>query len=200
MSKIISNNNSSSGTTWELLNRKKVADTRILSVFEDTYTMHRGGALPTSSTSSFVTVDTADWATILPITTDGKFVMIDQYRFGSKEISLEFPGGVIGQGEDPVATGIRELEEETGYVAGSMELISVQNPNPAFMTNTFNILLATDCTLSGQTKFDAFEDISSLKTFTYDEVVNLFRTNKITHSLMYSVFFAYLAHSHNDYL
>lgn len=174
---------------WVFKSRKKIAFARILTLFEDTYLYRKN-----NRESSFVTVDTHDWATILPITTDGKFIMVEQFRFGSKGVSLEFPGGAIDKGEDPSVAGARELEEETGYSAGKVELISVQNPNPAFMTNTFNILLATECVYTGGTKFDEFEDISGLKILTYDEVVNYFKTNEVTHSLMYSVLLAYLVH------
>ncbi len=175
---------------WIFKGRKKVAFARILSIFEDSYLYQNN-----NREASFVTVDTNDWATILPITDDGKFIMVEQYRFGSKSVSLEFPGGAIDSNEDPAQAAARELEEETGYTTNHVQTISVQNPNPAFMTNTFNIVLATGCTPAGQTKFDEFEDISAIKLLTYDEVVNYFTTNKITHSLMYAVFLAYLLHT-----
>src|SRR5690349_3163193 len=57
------------------------------------------------------------WANILAITKDQKVVLVRQYRHGVKEVLLELPGGVIEDGEDPLAGIQRELLEETGYTS-----------------------------------------------------------------------------------
>ena len=61
--------------------------------------------------------------------------MVEQFRFGSEQISLEFPGGQIGKGEQPEFTAHRELTEETGYIANSMTLLGSSYPNPATHDN-----------------------------------------------------------------
>lgn len=42
-------------------------------------------------------------------------MLVNQFRYGTNDFSWEIPGGVIERGEDPVAAGMRELLEETGY-------------------------------------------------------------------------------------
>src|SRR5512138_1734078 len=57
------------------------------------------------------------WANVFALTKSGEVVLVKQYRHGICEVLLEFPGGVIEDGEDPMAGAKRELLEETGYRA-----------------------------------------------------------------------------------
>ncbi|MEO1179668.1 MAG: NUDIX hydrolase [Cyanobacteria bacterium J06636_28] len=56
-------------------------------------------------------------AMAIPVTPDGKLVLVRQYRFAVKGRLLEFPAGTIEVGEDAFTTIQREIEEETGYSA-----------------------------------------------------------------------------------
>lgn len=91
-------------------------------------------------------VDSPDWANVIAVVPDENgrdcFLMVRQYRQGGRFVTLEFPGGVIDEGEDPQIAASRELVEETGYEAESLRLIGSTNPNPAFMTNTVYTYLA----------------------------------------------------------
>ena len=64
----------------------------------------------------FYTLWQPDWVLILARTTEGKWVMTEQYRHGTGKIALEFPAGIIDKGETPEKAAIRELQEECGYV------------------------------------------------------------------------------------
>ncbi len=63
----------------------------------------------------FYTLWQPDWVLILARTTDGKWVMTEQYRHGTGKIALEFPAGIIDKGETPEEAAIRELQEECGF-------------------------------------------------------------------------------------
>ncbi|MGB3533464.1 MAG: NUDIX hydrolase [Microcoleaceae cyanobacterium] len=56
-------------------------------------------------------------ALVVPVTPEGKLVLVRQYRFAIQGRTLEFPAGTIEPDEDPATTIKREVEEETGYRA-----------------------------------------------------------------------------------
>ena len=68
----------------------------------------------------FVQLRCPDWVNVIPITEDGRVILIRQYRSGTHEITLEIPGGMVDPGEDPQTSATRELTEETGWVAASV--------------------------------------------------------------------------------
>jgi ADP-ribose pyrophosphatase len=103
-----------------------------------------------------------DWCNVLAETDAGELVLIWQYRFGTDEISLEIPGGVIDPDETPLEAARRELREETGYEAESFELVSVVEPNPALQGNKCFTFLARGARLTGTTAFDDLEDLETL--------------------------------------
>lgn len=88
-----------------------------------------------------------DWVNILPVTADGHAVLVRQNRAGSLSKTLEVPGGMVDDGEDLAEAAKRELEEETGYSCGDLQLLGAINPNPAIMNNTVHMFLATNCEL-----------------------------------------------------
>jgi len=65
----------------------------------------------------FYILESRDWINIIPLTDDHQVVMIRQYRHGSREVTLEIPGGLVDPGDTPKKAAVRELLEETGYQA-----------------------------------------------------------------------------------
>jgi ADP-ribose pyrophosphatase len=133
------------------------------------------------------------WANILALTKDGQVVMVKQYRHGVCDVLLEFPGGVVEDGEDPMDGARRELLEETGYKAGHVIQIGKSFPNPALQTNTLYCYLALDAEkVSGQS-LDAGEDIE-VHLMPLDELVELAKRGEFPHALMNSVLFCALVY------
>ncbi|HRP04830.1 MAG TPA: NUDIX hydrolase, partial [Opitutaceae bacterium] len=64
----------------------------------------------------FTVIHTLDWVNVVATTPDHRMVLVRQFRYGINAPSLEIPGGIIEEGEDPIKAGLRELQEETGYV------------------------------------------------------------------------------------
>ena len=89
--------------------------------------------------ADYFILDSPDWANIVALASNNRgqtcFVMVRQYRHGSRQVSIEFPGGVVDPGEDPQTAVRRELREETGYSGEVIELLGSVNPNPALMGN-----------------------------------------------------------------
>lgn len=136
-----------------------------------------------------------DWVQVIPLTEDGQVILVRQYRFGTQKLSWEVPGGIIDDGEEPVAAGLRELSEETGYRCARSRLLAQCYPNPALQQNHTFFVLAEGCTpVSGQ-NLDHHEELE-VRLFSVDEVSAMARNGGISHALaINSVFFleSYLA-------
>lgn len=90
----------------------------------------------------FYRVDAPDWVNVIPITPENEIVMVAQYRQGAKKVVLETPGGMVDPGEEPIVSAARELLEETGYVADTVEPLGDVNPNPALFGNRLHCFVA----------------------------------------------------------
>ncbi|MDA3939969.1 MAG: NUDIX hydrolase [Spirochaetia bacterium] len=118
---------------------------------------------PLGEVGSFFLLDAPDWITVIPLITDKNgincFLMVEQYRHGSDEITLEFPAGMIDEGELPLNAAKRELLEETGYASGDLIEIGSVSPNPAFMNNIIYTYIAKDLVSTGKQNLDSDEFI-----------------------------------------
>src|SRR5579859_5168356 len=95
-----------------------------------------------------------DWVSVVPVTKDGDFVLVRQYRIGIDAPTLEIPGGVIDDGQEPAFAALRELREETGYGGGTLVSLGATQPNPALQNNWHHMFLADGVERVGETEFD----------------------------------------------
>lgn len=131
----------------------------------------------------FVIVSAPDWVNVVAHTTDDRLVLVNQFRYGIDAFSWEVPGGVIDAGEDPVAAGVRELLEETGYAGERARLLASVHPNPAFLNNRCHLVLVEECRLVSPPAWDPDEEIEVAAVPT-SEVYARARSGGITHSLV----------------
>ena len=75
---------------------------------------------------------------------DGTVALVSQYRHPTVRYVLELPAGKLDSGERPEETAARELEEELGVVAGSMEQLTEFYTTPGFCAEKLWVFLATD--------------------------------------------------------
>jgi len=136
---------------------------------------------------SFLRLDCPDWVNVIAVTDDGMMVLIEQYRHGTDEMTLEIPGGAVDPGEDPRTSAVRELEEETGYLAVDLIEIGVVEPNPAFLSNRCWTYLALGCRADGETHFDPSEEIA-VSVAPVRDFARLIDDGSITHSLVICAF------------
>ena len=84
------------------------------------------------------------WVAVVPLTDDGHVVCVRQYRAAIGEWLLEIPAGIRDvQDEPPEVTAGRELAEEAGLAAGSMELVATIHNSPGFADERGLVFLAT---------------------------------------------------------
>jgi ADP-ribose pyrophosphatase len=128
----------------------------------------------------FHVIDTPDCVQTVAITDQGKVIMVEQYRHGIARKSLEFAAGVINDGEDCVAAGLRELEEETGYRPARSETLGTIASDPALNSNRVTIIAAFDCTESGRKNEDEGEAVET-RLVEPDQIDALITSGEITH-------------------
>lgn len=163
---------------WEKGASRSLAVTRI---FELRGVQFRHPARGTQR--EFAVIDAPDWVNVLALTPDHRLVLVNQFRYGIAAFSWEIPGGMIDPGEDPVAAGLRELQEETGYVGASARLLGSVNPNPAIMNNRCHLVFVESAARTGKPEWDDDEEIE-VTTLPVDEVYAWARSGRITHSLV----------------
>ena len=83
-----------------------------------------------------------DFAVVVAVTPEHRVIMVRQYRHGVEKVLLELPAGCIEAGEDPRDGATRELLEETGYKAGSLEFLFKIAPNASNCTSYAQCYLA----------------------------------------------------------
>lgn len=101
--------------------------------------------------------------TMVPLTKEGKLILVRQYRYCVDQILLEFPAGNISPNEDPFRAANRELQEEIGYKAETLVLLESVFSSPGFSDEYLHIFLAKDLRPSQFIAEDTFEiDIVTL--------------------------------------
>ena len=132
-----------------------------------------------------VVLETPDWVNVVPITADGRLVMVRQYRFGTERLTLEIPGGLVDSGEEPRATAERELREETGYTTERWSSLGGVAPNPAFHDNVCHHYLAEGVRRTARQDLDLGEDIEVVLV-PLGEVREMVLAGEVDHSLVIS--------------
>ncbi|MFP3090565.1 NUDIX hydrolase [Treponema sp. TIM-1] len=173
---------------WKEQSRKQVFTCPVFSIHETS------SLSPEGERKGFTVLEAADWAIVIPVveTEQGKaFVMVRQWRHGSRELSLEFPGGVVEPGEDPAAAAARELEEETAYAPGKIRKIGEMRPNPALMSNRVHFFLAESLEYRKTRHLDEDEYIA-VEIIPENEALKDMGSPPYVHALMASALGLYL--------
>ncbi len=82
-------------------------------------------------------------AVLAAITDEGKMVMIRQFRKPAEKVIFEAPAGKIDPGEAPEVTAVRELKEETGYVAKDVRFLTYFYPSVGYSEEKLYLYLCT---------------------------------------------------------
>ena len=130
----------------------------------------------------FFVIRCPDWVLALPVTADGRIVMVRQWRFGAEALSVEPPGGVMGAGEDALATAARETLEETGYGHGAAVSLGTAAPNPALQSNRCHFVLLEGVRNGQPRSLDEHEEIEVVELDPAEALARV-RGGETTHAL-----------------
>lgn len=84
-------------------------------------------------------------AAVVPVTADGKILMVRQYRNALDRYTLEIPAGALDEvGEPGIECASRELEEETGYRSENLEWLITLRTTVAFCNERIEVYVAHD--------------------------------------------------------
>lgn len=163
---------------WEKRGETIVTRTRIFDL-RTAYYRH-----PVRKTErEFYVVHSPDWVNVIALTPDRQLVLVNQFRFGVDDFSIEIPGGVMDLGEDPVAAGLRELREETGFVGKNARIIGRVHSNPAILSNTCHFVFVEEAVREAELDWDPDEEIEML-SLPVEDVYQWAYEGRITHSLV----------------
>ena len=122
---------------WPVTDARDGTDYRIFRSRLDTVTNPRTGR-----SMDRVVLEAPDWVNVIALTESGEVVTVEQHRFGTREVTVEVPGGMVDPGEEPIEAARRELLEETGFASDRWTSLGSVAPNPAFLTNRCHHFLA----------------------------------------------------------
>ena len=118
-------------------------------------------------------------AAVVPVTADGKILMVRQYRNALDRYTLELPAGKLDTPDEPkIECAYRELEEETGFRTEHMEYLISVNTTVAFCNEAIDIFVARDLIPSKQ-HLDEDEEIN-VEAWDVEELKKLIYAGKMT--------------------
>ena len=165
---------------------EQIADCRVFTVHKKLSRRETAGK---DRTHDFYVFDSGDWVNIIPVTENREVLMIEQYRHGTENFTLEIPGGTVDSDDpSPVYAAERELLEETGYIAQKWIPLGQSHPNPAIQGNLCHTFLALNVRQIEIPEFAGTEDIA-VRLLPLDDVPDLIRSGTITHALVMVAFY-----------
>ncbi len=140
----------------------------------------------------FYITEAPDWVNVIAITTEGKFIIEEQYRHGIQKVCFELCAGMVDEGETPLEAAKRELLEETGYSGGNWTAFGMSVPNASGSTTKCYHFLATDVVPNNDPKLEQTEDIK-IHILIAQEVKKLMLGGHIAEAVMLAPLWRYFA-------
>lgn len=141
--------------TWELVGSEEGMSLKLFNLRFDTF-LHPVKREPLRA----VVFETPPWCNVIALTLANEMVLVRQFRFGVREVTLEIPGGMVDPGEDHESAAKRELQEETGYTSNDWTYLGACQQNPAINDELCHMWLAKNVQRTHDMRLDGTEHIN----------------------------------------
>ena len=160
---------------WKILNSREVYRNSWMGIKE--FNVLR----PDGNKGIYAYMDCVPAVGIIPFEEEGWTYLVGQYRFPLKKYSWEIPTGMAEKGEDLVQTAGRELQEETGIMAGEIIKLGSFDTSNSLTNEVATLFLGLDCR-EGKQKFDPTEDLQIMR-LKFKDVMDLVKKGEITDAM-----------------
>jgi ADP-ribose pyrophosphatase len=156
---------------WKTLSSKTVTTNPWWTYKLDTF------QIPGGVKGEYHFVHTEGSSMVVPVMEDGRLVLVNQYRYLCSRESIEFPCGGVKPGKSYDEMAALELEEETGYLSGTLVRVGEFNPYNGVTNEICSVYVAKDLVRAVQ-KPDATEEFETVMC-TPQQLEEMIRSNKI---------------------
>lgn len=157
---------------WDILRTETIAKTPRFDVIKETV------ILPSGNAKDFYVTKHADASVIMPITSDGKIVMLNEYRHPCRETLLSLVGGHLEEGDNPEDAAARELMEETGYTAEKFEFVQAVYADPPRTGRKWYFFIAHNARPIAKQNLTEFESIE-ISLLSPSELISALKDGKV---------------------
>ncbi|HET7812746.1 MAG TPA: NUDIX hydrolase [Candidatus Baltobacteraceae bacterium] len=140
---------------WRVTGSSYVVDTKFLRLRKDTIELPDGHVV-----EDYFVRESRGFIIVCAVTNDNRILLVRQYKHGIGKELLELPAGAIDPGETPEQTALRELREETGYTAGSMEHVRTFIVDPTNSDTVAHLFIARNARRTHEQDLDSTESIA----------------------------------------
>lgn len=168
---------------WTVLSRTYLLERWWMKLRVDEVQLPDGQVLP-----EYHVLEYPDWTLSMCQDDSGRLVLVEQYRHGIGQNSLEFASGMLDKNETPLEGARRELLEETGHAATDWIQLGSWAPDPSRHDNVGHVFLARGARPVAEPSPDSTEDLNVV-TMTTEEVDNAIRSGQISHGLHVAAFY-----------
>lgn len=129
-------------------------------------------------------------AAVLPVTDEGKILMVRQYRNALDRETLEIPAGKLDDPKEPkIECASRELEEETGFRCEHLEYLMSLNTTIAFCDEAIDVFVARNL-IPARQHLDE-DEIIYVEEWSLEDLQELIYTGKMTDAKTVAAIMAY---------
>ena len=133
--------------------------------------------MPNNEIQQFITNNESHSVVVFALTKQQDVYLVKQFRPGLETYDLELPDGSINKGEEPIIAAKRELLEETGLVAGSIQHLG-SIPYGPYSSGIKHMYMALNCTPTGKTNLD-YNEFLEVKKYSLTEIKQMIKTASI---------------------